>query len=72
MARSVDSDETTRSEPSHLDLPCLQMYLYWSAVIERLLGNSKLRLYFNQHKAECVYITKSVSELIEYKQTEDH
>ena len=26
--RSVDPDETVRDEPSHLDLHCLQMYLY--------------------------------------------
>ena len=30
MANSVDSDETAH-EPSHLDLHCLQRYLYWSA-----------------------------------------
>ena len=30
MANSVDPDETARNEPSHLDLYCLQRYLYWS------------------------------------------
>ena len=31
MINSVDPDETARYEPSHLDLHCLQRYLYWSA-----------------------------------------
>ena len=30
MANSVDPDETAHYEPSHLDLHCLQKYLYWS------------------------------------------
>ena len=32
MANNVDPDEAARYEPSHLDLHCLQMYifLYWS------------------------------------------
>ena len=31
MANSVDPDEMASNEPSHLDLHCLQRYLYWSA-----------------------------------------
>ena len=31
MANSVDPDETACYEASHLDLHCLQRYLYWSA-----------------------------------------
>ena len=30
MANSVDPDEKARYEPSHLDLSCLQRYLYES------------------------------------------
>ena len=36
MADSADPDETTRYEPSHLDLHCLQRYLYWSAALKGL------------------------------------
>ena len=36
MANSVDPDETARNEPSHLDLHCLQKYLYWSSGLKRL------------------------------------
>ena len=36
MANSVDPDETARYESSHLDLHCLQRYLYWSAGIKEL------------------------------------
>ena len=32
MANSVDPDEMAHDEPSHLDLHCLQWYLFWSAV----------------------------------------
>ena len=31
MANSVDPDETTHYEMSHLDLHCLQRCLFWSA-----------------------------------------
>ena len=31
MANSVDPVETAPYEPSHLDLHCLQRYLFWSA-----------------------------------------
>ena len=34
MANSVDPDETALKEPSHLDLHCLQRYLYGSVGIE--------------------------------------
>ena len=36
MANSVDPNETARNEPSHLDLHCLQRYLYWSVRIQWL------------------------------------
>ena len=36
MANNVDPDETTRYEPSHLDLHCLQNYLYRSTGIKGL------------------------------------
>ena len=38
MANSVDPDETARYEPSHLDLRCLQRYLYWSVGMNGLSG----------------------------------
>ena len=28
MANNVDPDETARNEPSHLDMHCLERYLY--------------------------------------------
>ena len=31
MANIVDLDETPRDESSHLDIHCLQRYLFWSA-----------------------------------------
>ena len=37
MTNSVDPDETDRYEPSHLDLHCLQGYLFWSADITELV-----------------------------------
>ena len=36
MVNSVDPDEMAPYEPSHLDLHCLQRYLYWSAGMEGL------------------------------------
>ena len=36
MANSVDTDEMAHYEPSHLDLHCLQRYLYWSSVTKGL------------------------------------
>ena len=30
MANSVDPSKMPRDEPSHVDLRCLQMYLFWS------------------------------------------
>ena len=41
MANSGDPDETARYEPSHLDLHCLQRYLYWSARMKRLKSDKK-------------------------------
>ena len=38
MANSVDSDETARTEPSHLDLHCLHSYSFWSAGLKRLIA----------------------------------
>ena len=35
MANSVDSDETARYEPSHLDLYCFDKYLFGSTVYNR-------------------------------------
>ena len=37
MAKSADPDEMARHEASHLDLHCLQRYMYWSAGIEGLI-----------------------------------
>ena len=39
MANSVDPDETAHYEPSHLDLHCLQKYLYWSAGMKALIDH---------------------------------
>ena len=36
MENSVDPDETACYEWSHLDLHCLQKYLYWSAGMKGL------------------------------------
>ena len=36
MANRVDPDERARYEPSHLDLHCLQRYMYWSVEIKGL------------------------------------
>ena len=36
MANSVDPDEMACYEPSHLDLHCLQRYLYWSVWMKQL------------------------------------
>ena len=36
MVNSVDPDETARYEPSHLELHCLQNYLFWSAEFQVL------------------------------------
>ena len=36
MATSVDPDETAPDEPSHLDLHCLERYLYWPVGIKGL------------------------------------
>ena len=41
MANSVDPDEMAHYEPSHLDLHCLQRYMYWSAGIRGLWHHSK-------------------------------
>ena len=42
MANSVDPEETDHYEPSHLDLHCLQKYLYWSSGLKGLkqFGNN--------------------------------
>ena len=40
-ANSVDPDETARYEPSHLDLHCLQGYLYWSVGRKRLISGQR-------------------------------
>ena len=37
IANSVDPDETTRYKLSHLDLLCLQRYLYWPVEMNRRL-----------------------------------
>ena len=36
MANRVGPDETARYEPSHLDLHCLHMYLFWCDGLKRL------------------------------------
>ena len=36
MTKSVDPDETARYEPSHLNLHCLQGYLFWSTMLKGL------------------------------------
>ena len=40
VAHSVDPDETARHEPSHLDLHCLQRYLYVF-----VCGDERVRLF---------------------------
>ena len=44
MSNNVDPDETahmSRYEPSHLDLLCLHMYLFWSAGLNYLKNKQK-------------------------------
>ena len=36
MTNSVDPGETAHDEPFHLDLHCLQRYLFWSAGMKGL------------------------------------
>ena len=43
MPKSADPDGTARYEPSHLDLHCLQRYLYWSEGMKGLTGS---KIYF--------------------------
>ena len=45
MANIEDPNETVRSEPSHLDLHCLQRYLYWSAGLKELTHFRLNKLY---------------------------
>ena len=37
ISNSVDPDEMARYEPSHLDLHCLHMYLFWSPRLNGLI-----------------------------------
>ena len=43
MAISEEQDEMARYEPSHLELHCLQKYLYWPAGMKRLTSNCVFR-----------------------------
>ena len=43
IVNSVDPDETARYQPSHLDLHCLHMYMYWSS---EMSVNVNCSLYF--------------------------
>ena len=45
MANIEDPVETVRSKPSHLDLHCLQRYLYWSAGLQELTQFRLNKLY---------------------------
>ena len=42
MANSVDPDEKARYKPSHLDLHCLQRYMFWSVWLKELRGHDTL------------------------------
>ena len=55
MANSVDPDEMAHYEPSHLDLQCLQWYMFCSAGLKELIfyhfighiqQNDKLTFFF--------------------------
>ena len=46
MANSVDPDETARDEPSHLDLHCLNRYLFWSVGLKGLKRTGHANVYF--------------------------
>ena len=37
VANGEDPDEMAHHEPSHLDLHCLQRYLFWPASLKRLI-----------------------------------
>ena len=41
FANSVDPDDTAHYEPSHLDLHCLHMYLFWSTGLKELTQDNK-------------------------------
>ena len=38
MTNSLDPDEMAHYEPSHLDLHCLQRYLFWSVGLKVVRG----------------------------------
>ena len=50
MANSVFPDEMAHYEPSHLDLHCLEKYMFWSYRVER----------GNKSTVECMYITSII------------
>ena len=43
MENGVDPDDKACYEPSHLDLHCLQWYMFWSAMLKELNRMDKLR-----------------------------
>ena len=49
MANSVDPDETACYEQSHLDLHCLQRYLYWS------VGTKEFRHIFQLNRTDIFF-----------------
>ena len=64
IPNSVDPDETARHEPSHLDLHCLQMYLFLSIGLKELKGQSS-------YNAEMKEMKKySLKQGYEYQRTE--
>ena len=50
IANKVDPDERARYKPSHLDLYCLQRYLYWSVGMKGLWYYFRYKTFFQAMK----------------------
>ena len=59
MAHSVDPDEMALYEPSHLDLHCLQWYMFWSARL-KVLKDSFARIFPVKDSDYATIITLSI------------
>ena len=75
MANSVDPDGTARDEPSHLDLHCLQNYLFLVCGTEKVKFFAQWEMQFNFRvfvfSAAQVFLKQSFSGIIQHihKQT---
>ena len=39
LANSVDQDDMVHYKPSHMDLHCLQMFMFWDMGLKELISN---------------------------------